>query len=153
MSQHAPHQGGCLCGAVKLTIDAEPVSSRLCWCRDCQYWAAGSPTFNVLFPREHVQMTGPVSWYESDAASGNHMRRGFCSKCGTHLISDADPAPADGLIRVRAGALDNPELLPPQAIIWTEHAPSWAQFDPALPRFERQPPAPATAADTAKKDS
>lgn len=136
------HQGGCLCRKIRFNIETEPTSARLCWCRDCQYWAAGMATFNVLFPDNRLTVTGDVQWFESIAASGNKMRRGFCASCGTHLFSTADPLPADGQIRVRAGALDNPDILPPQAIIWTQSAPKWVKHDPTLPQYPQQPTAP-----------
>ena len=41
--------GGCLCRAVRYTATAEPVATRVCWCRDCQHLAAGSPTVNLVF--------------------------------------------------------------------------------------------------------
>jgi hypothetical protein len=41
---------------------------------------------------------------------------------------------------VRAGTLDDPDLGNPQITIWTSSAPSWACFDPALPREEKQAP-------------
>lgn len=43
-------RGGCRCGAVRYTVTAEPIATRVCWCRDCQYFAAGSATVNVIFP-------------------------------------------------------------------------------------------------------
>jgi hypothetical protein len=46
---------------------------------------------------------------------------------------------------VRAGALDDPNLAPPSAIIWGKSAPAWACFDPDLPRIEGQPPPPPVA--------
>ena len=44
--------GGCRCGAVRYTIEAEPLFARHCWCRDCQYIGAGSGTVNVFFASE-----------------------------------------------------------------------------------------------------
>jgi hypothetical protein len=44
-------------------------------------------------------------------------------------------------MRVRAGTLDDPELIAPAAIIWADSAPSWATFDPNLPRYPKRPPA------------
>jgi hypothetical protein len=38
--------GGCLCRAVRYTVAADAVATRVCWCRDCQYLAAGSATVN-----------------------------------------------------------------------------------------------------------
>ena len=138
MSETASHSGGCLCGAVRLTIAAEPMLARLCWCRLCQSLAAGNATVNVVFPSDKVAIEGDLRWYESTAESGNLMERGFCPSCGTPLFSRSDARPH--LLIVRAGALDDPELLAPQGTIWTDEAPSWAHIDTGLPQFPRQPP-------------
>ena len=36
--------GGCRCGAVRYRIEAETITTRRCWCRDCQFIGAGSGT-------------------------------------------------------------------------------------------------------------
>ena len=132
------HHGGCLCGAVRIAVSADPLLTRLCWCRLCQSLAAGNATVNVVFPSDKVTVEGEVRWYDSRAESGNAMSRGFCPACGTPLFSKADARPH--LLIVRAGALHDPELLPPQGTIWTDEAPAWAHIDPDLPQFPRQPP-------------
>jgi len=129
---------GCLCGAVRVEVGAEPLMARTCWCRLCQYLAAGNATVNVVFPADAVKVEGAVQWHHAVADSGNKMQRGFCPQCGTPLFSKSDARPH--LLIVRAGALDDPELLAPQATIWTAAAPGWACFDAELPQFERQPP-------------
>ena len=53
--------GGCLCGAVRYTIEAEPKFIRHCWCRDCQYIGAGAGTVNVFFPTEAVKVEGALA--------------------------------------------------------------------------------------------
>jgi len=47
--------GGCRCGAVRYSFEAEPITARHCWCRDCQYIGAGSGTVNVFFPSDAVK--------------------------------------------------------------------------------------------------
>jgi hypothetical protein len=36
--------GGCLCKAVRYRATEGPIAARLCWCRVCQYIAAGNAT-------------------------------------------------------------------------------------------------------------
>lgn len=132
------HTAGCLCGHVRITIDAEPLAARQCWCRLCQYLGGGTATVNVCFPSDAVATTGEVRWHESIADSGNRMRRGFCPACGTPLFSLAESRPH--LTFIRAGALDDPNLRAPEAVIWTSVAPEWACLDPQLPQYAAQIP-------------
>ena len=130
--------GRCRCGAVHYEINAEPLFSRHCWCRDCQYVGAGSGTVNVFFPSEAVKLEGELTDFQSHADSGTLMHRQFCASCGTPMFTQADTR--RHYIGVRAGTLDDPELGKPQITIWTSSAPSWACFDPNLSCEERQAP-------------
>jgi hypothetical protein len=130
--------GGCLCGAVRLRSTAPPIATRYCWCRDCQYFAAGNATVNVVFARPAVTVEGEIASYGSHADSGNRMRRSFCPKCGTPLFSEAEARPH--MLIVRAGALDDRDLAEPSATIWTSSAPRWACIDHDLKQFPGQPP-------------
>jgi len=133
-----PITGGCLCKAVRYSVSAQPVIVRQCWCRDCQYWASGSATVNVVFPADAVTLEGPLRTFVSKADSGNTMVRGFCSDCGTPVTSAAESRP--NLVILRAGTLDDPSLVQPTLSIWTDSAPGWAHHDPYLPTTPRQPP-------------
>ena len=82
-----PTPGGCLCGAVRYTIAAEPLGARMCWCRDCQRIASGSATVNVLFLEEAVAITGDLALFTMIADSGNTVERGFCKVCGAQIYS------------------------------------------------------------------
>jgi hypothetical protein len=140
-TQNAPpaqRTGGCLCGAVRFSIDAPPITVRTCWCRLCQYLGAGSATVNVCFPTAAVHITGAPRTYVSTADSGNEMHRSFCPTCGTPLFSAAAARPH--LLYIRVGALDDRENLAPAATIWTSEAPPWACIDPAIPQLRTQPP-------------
>ena len=130
--------GGCLCGSVRYRSTAAPITTRMCWCRVCQYIGAGSATVNTCFKTETFEVTGELRDYRSIADSGNVMHRRFCPTCGTHLFSEAESRPH--LVFVRVGTLDDRELARPVATIWTAQAPTWACLDERLPKIERQPP-------------
>ena len=131
------YEGGCLCGAVRFRVEAEPVRVRACWCRLCQYLAAGNATINVVFPTDAVTITGDTRDFISTADSGNRMHRRFCPHCGTQISSAAEERPH--LIILRAGTLDEPGRIRPAHTIWTKAAPHWALIDPDIPHDEGQP--------------
>ncbi len=133
--------GQCFCGQVRFNIDAKPVGARACWCRDCQRIASGSATVNVLFPKDAVHLTGDIATIERTADSGNRAERGFCPKCGSQIFSRM-LNPKGDIIVIRAGTLDDPELMPPQSVIWVDSAPSWAVLDPKLPHRAKGPDSP-----------
>lgn len=62
--------GGCLCKAVRYSINAAPVATRACWCRVCQYLGAGNATVNVCFPSNALKVSGALGDYRMVADSG-----------------------------------------------------------------------------------
>jgi hypothetical protein len=135
--------GGCLCGAVRYRIDAQPLGTRYCWCRVCQYLAAGNASVNVRVPVRALQVEGQATDYASVADSGNRMHRQFCPTCGTQLFSSSE-AIAEVVV-VRAGTLDDPQAVQPSMHIWTASAPRWACIDASLPSTPGQPAAATRA--------
>jgi hypothetical protein len=109
----------------------------------CQYFAAGNATVGAMFDKTDVKVTGRRSEYVSTADSGSIMHRTFCPDCGTPLFSEAESRP--NVIFVRVGTFDDPEFGKPTVAIWTASAPTWACFDPNMPKIERQPPPPSSA--------
>jgi hypothetical protein len=130
--------GGCRCGSVRWESSEAPITTRTCWCRDCQYLGAGSGTVNACFRTATFAVTGKTRDFASVADSGSRMHRRFCPECGTPLFSEAEVRPH--LIFVRAGTFDEPDVARPAMTIWTSSAPQWACFDPNLPRVDAQPP-------------
>ena len=131
--------GHCLCGAVSFKIVAEPLATRVCWCRDCQHLAANG-SVNLLVPADALTISGTLAEYTKAADSGNVVTRQFCPSCGTQLFAKSTARPQ--LRVVRAGNLDEPSSIQPSMNIWAASAPSWACLDPALERVEQQPLAP-----------
>lgn len=137
------YTGRCNCGAVTVTIEAEPVTTRQCWCRQCQKIAAGGPTHNAMFPTEAVTLTGKTAETSYVAASGNTLTQEFCPVCGTPVLGRSSARPQFRTIRM--GLLDEGHGLRPQVAIWTDEAPEWAVIDPAMERWPQQPPPPAAS--------
>ncbi len=131
--------GSCLCGQVTFRLKAEPVVSRICWCRDCQRISSNG-TVNAIFPSLAIEITGSTSEYTSTAESGNQVRRRFCPNCGSQLFADSTGRP--GLTVVRLGTIDNPSSIKPTANIWSTSAPTWACLDSTLERIAGQPKPP-----------
>jgi len=134
------YTGRCACGAVIATIDAEPVATRQCWCRQCQQLAGGGPTHNAMFPTDAIALTGELSSHSYVAASGNTIQHDFCAKCGTPIWGQSSARPQFRAMRI--GFLDQPHGIKPQMAIWLDDAPDWAVIDPTLEKFPGQPPPP-----------
>lgn len=133
--------GRCLCGAVHYRLLGEPVTTRICWCRDCQRISANG-TVNAIVPTAALEITGTTSEFENVAASGNRLRRRFCAACGTQLFANSSARPQFTALRV--GTLDDPSALPPQVNIWADSAPTWACLDAGLERVGAQPAPPSS---------
>lgn len=131
--------GSCLCGAVKYQISADPIATRICWCRDCQHLAANG-TVNIVVPSINLDITGKLNVFAKTADSGNFIERRFCPDCGTHLFANSSARPQFTVVRV--GTLENPSSVTPTANIWASSAPDWACLDPKLEQIPHQPAAP-----------
>lgn len=127
--------GRCLCGAVTFKLTAEPIASRVCWCRDCQHISANG-TVNAVFHADAFHVQGPLTEYAKQADSGNTIARLFCPTCGGHVYGHTSARPNLRVIRV--GALDDPSSIAPQQNIWTSSAPRWACLDEAIEQIEGQ---------------
>src|SRR5271166_6446334 len=111
--------GGCLCGAVRFEISADaPLGARHCWCRVCQYLGAGSGAVGAVFLKDAVTVSGPLTDFVIHADRGSVMHRRFCARCGTPIVSEAEPRPRLSFVRV--GGLYNSNVAAPTATIWTK---------------------------------
>ncbi len=132
--------GGCLCGQVRYRLGADPVSVRICWCRDCQHLSSNG-TVNAIVDSASIEVMGSPAAYTSTSDSGNRVTRRFCPACGSHLLADSTGRP--GLTVVRVGTLDDASSVRPTANIWSASAPDWACLDGSLDRVEGQPMPPS----------
>jgi hypothetical protein len=129
--------GGCLCGAVRFNSTAEPMFVGHCHCVDCRKSSGTGHCTHLLVPEAEFSVTGPVTFYDRPANSGNIVSRGFCGTCGSPIYSRNSAMP--GVVFPRASVLDDPEIAKPQIVVFASSAPSWDYMDSALPAFAVMP--------------
>ena len=131
------YTGGCLCGALRYEVGAEPIFMSHCGCRDCQHRSGTGHGSYLTFNREDVAETGDTARWDSAGNSGTLKHHRFCPTCGCPVSLTFLAAP--GLFVVHAASLDDPNRFIPQAITYAEHAPLWDDLDRTLKRFEKGP--------------
>lgn len=121
--------GGCHCGAIRYNLSESPLNHTLCHCRDCRR-SAGTQMVGWAMYRDQALTIerGEVATY----ASSENARRHFCIQCGTGLFY-TNAALIPGLVDIRSGTLDEPDLLPAQMQIQTNDRISWMKDIHNLP--------------------
>ena len=132
--------GGCLCGAVRFSGEAEPVIQLKCHCTDCRRTAGAGHAAVIGVPEKSVSFSGEIRSYRSLADSGRQITRGFCPTCGAGICNRPEAAP--GLVFVRASSLDDPDQFTPQMNAWTASAAAWDAVTPGIPSFPKNPAPP-----------
>ena len=128
------YEGGCMCGAVRYVVDAEPLNERVCHGRSCQKAAGAAFNARLMFRADEVQLSGPVK----TAFSSPGVKRGFCGDCGTTVLSGRDAA---GVVAVTSGSLDDPSQFRPTMHIWVSSKQPWLKLQDSLPQFAEAAPA------------
>ena len=118
--------GGCLCGAVRYTANAEPEFVGLCHCTDCQKHTGSAFAIMVRLPKTALQLQGTVKTFSKPGDSGNPILRYFCPECGSSIYDE--PTARPGKINLNAGTLDDPSLVAPTLEIYCDSALPWVQL-------------------------
>jgi len=128
-------RGGCLCGSVRYECAGDPGQASYCHCDDCRKATGGPYTVGVLVRAKDLRIvSGEVKGYTSIADSGRKITREFCPNCGSPLFTRAQKCP--DLVFLKAGCLDESQLVRPNCQTWTKRAVPWAYIDENLPCFE-----------------
>ncbi|WP_330242995.1 MULTISPECIES: GFA family protein [unclassified Streptomyces] len=114
--------GRCQCGDVAYEVTGVPDDPHLCSCEHCTL-LSGSPAMSwVGFRRETLIWTGlggEPTWY----STWSTLRRGFCPRCGTHLVSVAD---GSDMVMVTTFSLSEQSSgLEPMGHSFRQHAVPW----------------------------
>jgi hypothetical protein len=129
-------EGGCACGAVRYRLNDEPIFVNNCHCTLCQRQTGSTSVVNAFVETEHlVQLSGETTRHIVKAGSGGDHMIVRCSTCGTAMWSFY-PRLGELGAGVRAGTLDNPSAVTPDAAIFTGNKMKWVTLPEGIPAFE-----------------
>ena len=132
-----PHvTGGCLCGQVRYTADAEPVFAGVCHCTDCQKETGSAFNIVVALPQAALSIEGPAKTYTQKGDSGQDVVRRLCPNCGSTITSE--PAAMAGTSILRVGTLDDPSWVKPTMEIYCDSKQRWVNLG-GLQSFAKMP--------------
>lgn len=113
----ARHEGGCLCGAVRVVALGAPRRVGICHCNDCRRHHGAMFYAAAIFDAGAVTVTG-----ETKAWAGRH----FCPDCGSSVFAALDAEETE----VHLGILEDAGDLVPSYECWTVRRAAW------LPPFD-----------------
>ena len=122
-TEPASRTGSCQCRAVTYAVTGPVRDSYLCSCAHCSRISGAPAVWWVAFRRDALTWTGPggePTWY----ATWPTLRRGFCPRCGTNVVSVADDA---ATVSVTGSTLDDRTGadLAPYGHSFRDQAPAW----------------------------
>ena len=99
-----PQTGGCLTRKLRYTIIEKPRLVYTCHCTDCQHITSSAFSLGVALPETAFRLAaGELRALERMSDSGRLNTRFVCPDCACWVYS----LPRGGVIRVRAGTLDD----------------------------------------------
>ena len=131
-------KGGCLCGAIRYSIDASVSDLRACHCQSCQKVSGAGGTVNAIIASKDFKLEkGTLKRYTTTADSGRLLHRYFCGDCGSAIYSQRDVMPER--IVLRAGTIEDAPPMKITAHIWTKRARPWSYMEPGTTQIPGQP--------------
>jgi hypothetical protein len=113
-------EGGCLCGKVRYSGEAEPIFVGVCHCTNCQKSSGTAFNAVIAVPKPAVSLIGTVSTYEGKGDTGNSTYRRFCPACGSPVTEEA--AVMADVVMIPIGTLDDAGAVQPAMQIYCDSA-------------------------------
>ena len=127
-------EGGCSCGEVRYRLTSEPLFANCCHCLNCQRQTGSAFVVNMLIEADRVEiLAGDPHAVAVPRELGDDQVVWRCRACQVALFSTYGwPA-----VRfVRAGTLDDPSSVAPDAHIYTRSKLPWVSLPEGTPAYE-----------------
>ena len=130
--------GSCHCGAITYEAEVDPGKVSVCHCTDCQRLTSSAFSLGMVVSDKAFRLMGveprPL---QRTADSGRVNTRLVCPECGSWVCG----TPREGVVRVRAGTLDDTSWLRPTRHVWTRSKQPWITLPEGDQVFATQPAA------------
>ena len=131
---HVPNEGGCACGAVRYRLTSEPLFVHCCHCLNCQRQTGSAFVVNVLIEADRVELLEGEPQPVAVPRSGGKKQKIW--RCPTCQIAVFSQYTRRHIRFVRAGTLDDPSTVTPDAHIFTRSKVPWVALPESTPAFE-----------------
>jgi hypothetical protein len=129
--------GGCLCGQVRYSANADPAMVAVCHCKNCQKQAGTAFAVVIGIPKSAISIQGQLKTFHDTGDSGQPVERNFCPECGSPITSDVAVMPE--LTFIKAGTLDDTGWLDPKLHVYCDSAQHWVAMPEASQKFAKMP--------------
>ena len=129
--------GGCLCGQVRYSGDAESTFVGVCHCKDCQKETGTAFNTAIGMPQSALSIQGSLKTYTKKADSGQDVVRQLCPNCGSTILSELLAIP--GIWFLRVGTLDDNSWVKPIMEIYCDSKQFWVELGGDMRRFPKMP--------------
>lgn len=129
-------EGGCACGQVRYRVSAAPIFVNQCHCSLCRRQSGSAFAVNLFVETGEVALlSGEVMESSAPTGSGAEQAIVRCRACGTALWSHYGGL-GRGMSAIRAGTLDDPGGVTPDAAIYVATRLPWVPLPEGVPTFE-----------------
>ena len=130
--------GSCLCGKVHYNfLQAKVISSHHCNCSDCQKSTGSGKATIVMVPDAALDVEGNLKFFTVTGTADSHISRGFCSDCGSPVISFVEES--SGIKFIKAGTLDDSSWASVASNFWGSSAANGSPADEEIHTFTQNP--------------
>jgi hypothetical protein len=129
--------GGCLCGKVRYSANAEPAFVGVCHCKDCQKFSGSAFAVVVGVPEAAFLPQGTLAMYRKAGDTGKTVERRFCPECGSSIVEATASMP--GIAMINSGTLDDASWVKPAMQIFCDSAQQWVQLGGEMQLFPKMP--------------
>ncbi|MDM8011251.1 MAG: GFA family protein [Parasphingorhabdus sp.] len=136
-----PLTGGCLCGAVRYTLQPGfRMKPYACHCTDCQKRTGSAFSCHMAVMEKDLELTGDVDEGHFVQPSGANSTIIGCAKCKARIYARNDRRP--GMVSLRFGTLDSGKDMIPHAHLWISSKQPWIVIPAGVPALDTQPDSP-----------